>query len=38
MTENQTSEKTGTVRHAAFFIGVLLLIGAWKFGLEGVFE
>ena len=25
-------------RHAAFFVGLLLLIGAWKFGLEGVFE
>jgi hypothetical protein len=27
-----------TFRHASFFIAVLLLIGAWKFGLEGVFE
>lgn len=27
-----------TFRQGAFIFGVLLLLGAWKYGLEGVFE
>ena len=27
-----------TFRQAAFIFGILLILGAWKFGLEGVFE
>lgn len=25
-------------KHLAFIIGVLLILGAWKFGLEGLIE
>lgn len=34
-------DETGTTsqfRHVAFIAGVLLLLGAWKFGLEGIIE
>lgn len=30
--------RSQTFREGAFIFAVLLLIGAWKFGLEGVFE
>jgi len=27
-----------TFRHVAFLAAILLLLGAWKFGLEGILE
>lgn len=36
--DDESPKNTSQFRHAAFFVAVLLLIGAWKFGLEGVFE
>lgn len=32
------TEPTSQFRHVAFIAGVLLLLGAWKFGLEGILE
>ena len=36
--EVQTSAIPDKFRHIAFITGIILLIGAWKFALEGVFE
>ena len=34
----ENPDNTGSVRHVAFFFAGLLLSGAWKFALEGIFE
>lgn len=35
---NQPVGNSDMFRHVAFIAAVLLLLGAWKFGLEGVLE
>lgn len=34
----QPAPDTSMFRHIAFIAGVLLVLGAWKFGLEGLME
>lgn len=34
----QAAPNTDMFRHVAFIAGVLLILGAWKFGLEGLME
>lgn len=38
MDENDTPQATDQFRHVAFLAALLLLLGAWKFGLEGIIE
>lgn len=38
MDETTPTGETDAFRHVAFIGAVLLLLGAWKFGLEGIFE
>lgn len=38
MEDENTTEAPDKFRHIAFIGGIILLIGAWKFALEGVFE
>lgn len=33
-----TNEKESAVRYGSFFVALLLIIGAWKFAIEGLFE
>jgi len=36
--EKESYAENPSFRQLAFIIGVLLLLGAWKFGLEGLME
>lgn len=36
--ETENIAQNPNFRHLAFFVGVVLLLGAWKFGLEGLME